>query len=465
MTGSGPLAGARIRRVDAPAGDLVALSIAYGAERGVLLIALGGRPEIGLHETRPQGEPADAFVRKLRKELEGGTLRELTEPQPGLIHLVIARAGVSTQLFAELLPTRTNLVLVDADEAIVVARDLRALQARGLRPKGRYTPPPPAPRAILASSIEELQRIGERLLARRKTEGAADARRVFAQEIARARKKIERRRSAVQGDAARADEAPVLRKTASLILAHLQQIAPGVRETTLTDWESDPPQPITIEIDPAVPAAVHAERLFHRARRLDRGVTIARERRAQAEAELAELAELERALEEATSDAEIAILRERARRLLPTKRDRTAGSTKREPSRRLPYRTYDGTGGRAILVGRGAADNDALTLHHARPQDLWLHARGYRGAHVIVPLAKGETCPPDLLVDAATLAAHFSDARGEPTVDVQHCPRRHLRKPKGAAVGAVLVDREKVISVRLEPERLARLLATDALRE
>ena len=50
-------------------------------------------------------------------------------------------------------------------------------------------------------------------------------------------------------------------------------------------------------------------------------------------------------------------------------------------------------GDRAILVGRGAADNDALTLHVGRPHDLWLHARGVTGAHVIVPLRRDEPCP------------------------------------------------------------------------
>jgi predicted ribosome quality control (RQC) complex YloA/Tae2 family protein len=112
-----------------------------------------------------------------------------------------------------------------------------------------------------------------------------------------------------------------------------------------------------------------------------------------------------------------------------------------------------------VLVGRGAKDNDDLTLHVARPYHLWLHAKGTTGAHVVVTLKKGESCPAELLVDAAHLAAHFSDARGEKVVEVTYVQKRYVRKPRGAAPGSVQVDREKVIVLRVEAERLARLLA------
>jgi len=132
-----------------------------------------------------------------------------------------------------------------------------------------------------------------------------------------------------------------------------------------------------------------------------------------------------------------------------------------EPSR--PYRIFRGGSGDRILVGRGAAHNDALTFHVARPHHLWLHAKGHAGAHVVVPLEKSRACPSELLVDAAHLAAHFSDARGESVVEVQHTPRRYLRKPRGSAPGLVVVDREKVTVLRVEPERITRLLAAEEI--
>ena len=44
---------------------------------------------------------------------------------------------------------------------------------------------------------------------------------------------------------------------------------------------------------------------------------------------------------------------------------------------------------------------------------------------------------------------------------MQHAERRYVRKPKGAAPGAVRVDRERVLVLRMEAERLKRLLAAE----
>ena len=78
----------------------------------------------------------------------------------------------------------------------------------------------------------------------------------------------------------------------------------------------------------------------------------------------------------------------------------SAPSQRQGPGRRegaaLPYRRYEGAGGRPILVGRDAAANDELTLHVAGPRDLWLHARGWAGAHVIVPRNRGQETPAEV---------------------------------------------------------------------
>ena len=126
-----------------------------------------------------------------------------------------------------------------------------------------------------------------------------------------------------------------------------------------------------------------------------------------------------------------------------------------------PFRTFHARSGVRILVGRGAAHNDTLTFQVARPHDLWLHAKGRAGAHVLVPLAKNQSCPGDVLADAAHLAAHFSEARDEAVVEVQYATRRHLRKPRGRAPGLVVVDREKVLALRLEPAVLKGLLESE----
>jgi predicted ribosome quality control (RQC) complex YloA/Tae2 family protein len=163
-------------------------------------------------------------------------------------------------------------------------------------------------------------------------------------------------------------------------------------------------------------------------------------------AELDELARLERAARALSAGPRVPQAHKKASR-----RDEPAP----------PYRTFRSLAGLAILVGRGAAENDALTLKVARGNDAWLHARGITGAHVVVRLDKGKAPDQESLLDAAHLAAHFSDARGEPMCDVAWTRARFVRKRKGAAPGAVTFSQERVIPLRVEPRRTERLLSAE----
>jgi predicted ribosome quality control (RQC) complex YloA/Tae2 family protein len=155
-------------------------------------------------------------------------------------------------------------------------------------------------------------------------------------------------------------------------------------------------------------------------------------------------------------------MRARARALGVRAPENAAAEQKRaRPAQRSPYRRFAAITGHVVLVGRSATDNDTVTHKIARPWDLWLHCRGQTGAHVILMMRKGEQCPPEALLDAATLAVHFSEARDEAVADVQHTNRRNVRGVKGAIPGRVIVTQEKVIALRMQRERLSRLLATE----
>ena len=94
-------------------------------------------------------------------------------------------------------------------------------------------------------------------------------------------------------------------------------------------------------------------------------------------------------------------------------------------------------------MGRSSRQNDRL-IREAHPDDYWLHARERPGAHVIVKgPRKGERPPDPVLLRAAQLAAYYSRGRGSAKVPVIVTQVKHLRKPKGAKPGLVLVMREE----------------------
>jgi len=279
--------------------------------------------------------------------------------------------------------------------------------------------------------------------------------------VRRALVRTARKLGAIEGDAQRAQQVANLRRQASLVLSHLHELPRHCTEITLLDLSLDPPEPVALQFDPRLGPKRSADAWFVRARKLERGAAIAATRAVATRAELETLeriaARLEAWPDEADTDALAASLRELG------VADRSGGSPgkKQKPTVRLPYREFSGSGHRPIWVGRGKLDNDRLTLDHARPRDLWLHARGDAGAHVVVPLGRDEACPPDLLADAATLAAHFSKARGQSPVEVTYTARRFVRKPRGSAPGLVSLIRETVFLLRLNPETLRRLLASE----
>jgi len=101
-----------------------------------------------------------------------------------------------------------------------------------------------------------------------------------------------------------------------------------------------------------------------------------------------------------------------------------------------------------VWVGKSSANNDLLTLHHAKPNDLWFHARGSSGSHVLLKVATGSGTPGKRAKEqAAAIAAYFSKMRTASTVPVAMTQRKYVRKPKGAPPGTVVLERESVLFV------------------
>ncbi len=242
-----------------------------------------------------------------------------------------------------------------------------------------------------------------------------------------------------------------------MLAQNSHRVVRGQKSVTLTDYLPDG-QVVerVIALDPKRSLKEEVEHRFHQYRRLERGAALAAERLAELDAEEAAVrAELERVRAVSADDVNSQLAAN------VTHASSTAAAVRKAKAARegRPYREYLGHAGRRIWVGRGSKHNDALTFQVAKPFHLWLHALGVPGAHVVVPLERNETISAELLIDAAHLALHHSDFKGEPRGEVSSVPVKFVRK--GAAPGAVTYTREKNIMVRVEPERLKRLLANE----
>ncbi len=100
-----------------------------------------------------------------------------------------------------------------------------------------------------------------------------------------------------------------------------------------------------------------------------------------------------------------------------------------------------------LYVGKSALNNDELTQKFARPNDIWLHARGVGGSHCVLKTIGGKVPSKEALERAAEITAYYSQARGGSFVPVAYCEKKYVRKPKGANIGAVIMQKEEVIMV------------------
>lgn len=430
------LEGAIVQKVERLAKEAVLLSVRTPG-RTVFLLVLGGREpvigEIARPPVRAAGKAADAPLMRMRRLFEGARVID------------VRRRGDAKTAWARIAFRRG-----EEHPAIIVTRDALTVLEQVSEPTDDDVVVHEADAAPLG---EEAERAWSAHLARAREE----RRRALASAIDGARKKLRRRIEAIDGDLAKIGGADAWQMQATLLIANAYAVKRGATSVTLDDWSSGEARPITIALDPSKSAKENADALFHRSKRLKKGRAVAEGRRAETERALDALDRLRAEVDQADERA-LDVLTARAKAAGIRVAQPEAGK-RREQEERKPFHAYR-SGEREVLVGRGAKDNDTLTTKIAKPHDLWLHAKGWTGSHVIVPMAKNESPSPDLLIDAAHLAAHFSDARGEQVVEVQWTPRRYVRKPKGSAPGAVVIDREKVIVLRVEPQRVERLIAT-----
>src|SRR5205085_10419609 len=113
-------------------------------------------------------------------------------------------------------------------------------------------------------------------------------------------------------------------------------------------------------------------------------------------------------------------------------------------------RRFLSSDGMEILVGKKAVDNDFLTFRVAKSLDTWMHAADYPGSHVVIRSAGRKRVPDKTLIEAANLAAFYSDAREKPKAAVNYTLKKFVNKPKRSAPGLVSLSSFRTLLV--EPQ-------------
>jgi len=256
-------------------------------------------------------------------------------------------------------------------------------------------------------------------------------------EISRTHRAID----AVHKDNEKLGEPDDTRKRADTIMANLSIILPKSKSAEISDPYTG--EIIEIELDPLIPPARFAEKLYSKARKAERG-------KAEIIKRLEELTGKLEKMEKLSHNNDVSTIADFLKIDIDSLLGTPASVMVRPKLDEKPgagIKKYVSSEGFDILVGRSATANNRLTFHIAARTDIWLHAESIKGAHVIIRLKGKEEAPLITLDEAAKLAAFYSDAKHASLVPVIYTTRRYVHAIKGKP-GMVRLDRSKTIFVQ-----------------
>lgn len=244
------------------------------------------------------------------------------------------------------------------------------------------------------------------------------------------------------------DNAEEFRQKGELLTTFLHQVPNDQDQVTLDNYYTN--QPITIALDKALSPSQNAQRYFKRYQKLKEAVKYLTELIEETKATILYLESVETVLNQAGLE-EIAEIREE---LIQTgfirRRQREKIQKRKKPEQ---YLASDGK--TIIYVGRNNLQNEELTFKMARKEELWFHAKGIPGSHVVI---SGNLNPSDeVKTDAAELAAYFSKGRLSNLVQVDMIEVKKLNKPTGGKPGFVTYTGQKTLRVTPDPEKIASM--------
>jgi predicted ribosome quality control (RQC) complex YloA/Tae2 family protein len=256
------------------------------------------------------------------------------------------------------------------------------------------------------------------------------------QQLLDSRERLDRQRRLLGVELERAQDRERLRWEGEMIYGFLHAIQPG--QTVLEVEGRD------IALDPARTPAENAQERFYAYDKAKGALAGVPERLRAVEARLAGLDETVALLELAEGfEAIEGIAREAVEQGYLREPETTRKRQKVRPQPPLRIESGDGF---TIYVGRSAGQNERVTFALGGADDLWLHARGIPGAHVIVK-SSGREVPEQTLLEAAALAAYFSKGRDEAGVDVEIARRALVRRVPGGPPGLVTYRAERTLRV------------------
>ncbi len=266
--------------------------------------------------------------------------------------------------------------------------------------------------------------------------------------LGRARQRLQSRQKNIAEELRHTENADRERHFGELLLANFHRLKRGMNEVVVDDYHSDPPVPVTIPLDPLLTPQANAECYFRGYKKKKKGVVHAQRRLAETAEQIDWLQEMDHFLDEAETGPELQVIRGElaAGGFLPRTSASPAG--RKAPDFRQSLRRSQSPGGFQICWGKNSRTNDYISRELTAADDLWFHAHGIPGCHLVLKRAGRRDIPEEDQLFAAAVAAGYSRGSGEGKVEVMVAEGKYVRSPKGARPGLVTVERYRTLLVK-----------------
>jgi predicted ribosome quality control (RQC) complex YloA/Tae2 family protein len=228
-----------------------------------------------------------------------------------------------------------------------------------------------------------------------------------------------------------------------LLSANFHKVKPGQKEITLQNFYSEDLEDVLIPLDEKISAPINAQRFYKKYGKLKTAENILNE---QIKDTQNEIDYLESVLSTIELTEDVSALDEIKDELIEQGYIKRSSQKKKKSKMEIPNYLEMEKDGFNIFIGRNNRENDLLTHKIARRDDIWLHAQGMPGSHVIIK-TEGKDVPEEVIKYAAQLAAYNSKGRNSGSIEVDYTQKQNVKRSPANKPGLVNYTNFKTISV------------------
>jgi predicted ribosome quality control (RQC) complex YloA/Tae2 family protein len=235
----------------------------------------------------------------------------------------------------------------------------------------------------------------------------------------------------------------------------LHALSKGVKELETVNYYDENQALIRIPLDPLLTPSENAQRYFKKYTKMKNSLAIVEQQMEQTHQEIAYLGGLLQQLGTASLQDIQEIRDELAEQ--GYLKDRSKKKLKKKKQDKPVLSCFTSSDGTPIYVGKNNTQNEYLTNRVASSGDTWLHTKDIPGSHVVI---RSDRFSDETLLEAAQLAAYFSQAKESSQVPVDYTLIKHVHKPSGAKPGFVIYVNQKTLYVTPDEQRIKQMQVT-----